>query len=153
MKTGDKIPSCSFEATSHLKGNLDDYRGQWLVVYFYPKDKTPGCTTESQDFSYLYPKFKAVNCEVLGISRDSLNSHESFKSKNQLPFELISDTDESLCQTFDVIKMKNRFGKETRGIERSTFLIDPLGEIKQVWRNVKVKDHAQEVLSTLQSYQ
>lgn len=151
MKLSDKIPSCSFKATNDLQGNLDDYRGQWLILYFYPKDSTPGCTTESQDFSYLYLKFKDLNAEIFGISRDSLKSHENFKAKNQIPFELISDPEEELCQTFDVIKMKNMYGKQVRGIERSTFLIDPSGDIRYIWRKVKVKGHAQEVLDTLES--
>ena len=149
MKPNDKIPSCTFKATNDLQGNLDDYRGQWLILYFYPKDSTPGCTTESQDFSSLYSKFKKLNAEIFGISRDSLKSHENFKAKNQIPFELISDSEEELVQTFDVIKMKNMYGKQVRGIERSTFLVDPSGNIKHIWRKVKVKDHAQDVLDTL----
>lgn len=153
MNTGEKLPALPFAATSNLQGHLDDYRGQWLILYFYPKDATPGCTTEGQNFRDLYPEFEKQNAVIFGVSRDSVKAHEQFKAKQQFPFELISDTDETLCQAFDVIKMKNMFGKQVRGIERSTFLIDPEGTIRHTWHKVKVKDHAQAVLDTLNSLQ
>jgi len=117
-----------------------------MVLYFYPKDHTPGCTTESQNFRDLHQDFHAANCLVFGVSRDSLKSHESFRAKQNLPFPLISDADEALCKLFGVIKMKNLYGKQVRGIERSTFLIDAEGRLVQEWRGVKVAGHAAEVL-------
>lgn len=149
MKTGDKIPSHSFEATNGVCADLKDFSGQWLVLYFYPKDSTPGCTTEGQDFRDAYQAFQALNAVIFGISRDGLKSHENFKAKQQFPFELISDKNETLCQTFDVIKLKNMYGKQVRGIERSTFLINPVGEVVKVWRKVRVKQHVEDVLTTL----
>ena len=120
-----------------------------MVVYFYPKDSTPGCTTEGQGFRDYYAEFQAANTEVFGVSRDSLKSHENFKAKQGFPFELLSDKDEALCQLFDVIKLKKLYGKESLGIERSTFVLDKNGEIAHEWRKVKVAGHAQEVLDTL----
>jgi thioredoxin-dependent peroxiredoxin len=131
--------------------SLSAYQGQYLVLYFYPKDSTPGCTLEGQAFRDNYAKFKDLNTEILGVSRDSLKSHENFKCKQEFPFELISDADESLCAAFDVIKMKNMYGKQVRGIERSTFLIDPEGKVVKEWRKVSVKGHCDEVLATLQA--
>jgi thioredoxin-dependent peroxiredoxin len=153
MKLGDKVTALQFSATNGLQTDLSDYRGKWLILYFYPKDATPGCTTEGQDFRDAYPSIQALNAEVFGISRDSLKSHENFKGKQQFPFELISDQDETLCQKFAVIKMKPMYGKQVRGIERSTFLIDPLGILKQEWRKVNVKGHVAEVIKTLQALQ
>lgn len=153
MNIGDKIPSNSFDTTKDLQSNFEQYRGKWLIVYFYPKDSTPGCTLEGQDFRDAYPKLQALNAEVLGISRDSLKSHENFKGKQSLPFELISDKDEALCQLFDVIKMKSMYGKQVRGIERSTFLFDPQGVLKQQWRKVTVKGHVAEVIATIKNLQ
>jgi len=127
--------------------------GSMFVLYFYPKDSTPGCTTETGDFRDLYPQFLAANCQVFGISRDSLKSHENFKAKLQLPFELISDPDEVACEAFGVMKLKNMYGKQVRGIERSTFVINAAGEILKEWRGVKVPNHAAEVLSFVQSQQ
>ena len=123
----------------------------WLILYFYPKDSTPGCTLEGQEFRDKYPEFKNLNAEILGISRDSLKSHENFKAKQSFPFELISDNNEALCELFDVIKMKSMYGKQVRGIERSTFLIDPAGKIRHGWRKVSVKGHVEDVLNTLKS--
>jgi peroxiredoxin Q/BCP len=140
---------CQFVATNQLKGSLADYQGKWVVLYFYPKDATPGCTQEGQDFRDLYSQFKMINCEVFGISRDSLNAHHKFKEKESFPFELISDADEDMCQAFNVIKEKNMYGKKVFGIERSTFIIDPQGKIAHEWRGVKVPGHVQEVLDTL----
>lgn len=128
-----------------------DYKGKRLVLYFYPKDNTPGCTTESIAFRDLYPQFQAANAEIVGISRDSLRSHESFKAKLDLPFGLVSDPDEVLCSLFDVMKNKMMYGKQVRGIERSTFLIDGSGKLVKEWRGVKVPDHATAVLEALQA--
>ncbi|KTC65712.1 bacterioferritin comigratory protein (plasmid) [Legionella adelaidensis] len=141
--------SQKFLATSGIEKSLEDYRGHWVILYFYPKDSTPGCTLEGQGFRDNYEAFKKHNAVILGVSRDSLKSHENFKSKQQFPFELISDKEETLCQNFDVIKMKSMYGKQVRGIERSTFLIDPQGSIQKEWRKVSVKGHAEEVLNTL----
>jgi peroxiredoxin Q/BCP len=153
MNIGEHVASCSFNATNNLQKNLDDYRGKWLILYFYPKDATSGCTLEGQDFRENYTAFLACNAVVMGVSRDSLKSHENFKAKQQFPFELISDEDEHLCQLFDVIKMKSMYGKQFLGIERSTFIIDPEGVVKHVWRKVRVNGHVADVLSTLTSLQ
>lgn len=120
--------------------------GKKVVLYFYPRDSTPGCTTEAQQFRDLSPQFKAAGCEIFGISRDSLKSHQNFKAKQELPFELLSDGDETTCALFGVIKMKNMYGKQVRGIERSTFVLDAAGVLRREWRGVKVPGHAQEVL-------
>ncbi len=149
MNVGDKVEDFEFNATGNAHGKLSDYEGKWLVLYFYPKDATPGCTTEGQDFRDNYEKFQQLGAEVFGISRDSLRSHENFKAKQDFPFELISDNDETLCELFDVIKMKSMYGKQAMGVERSTFLIDPDGILRAQWRKVKVKGHVEEVLSTL----
>lgn len=133
-------------ATSDTEVQLKALRGKQVVIYFYPKDSTPGCTTESIDFTTLYPRFKRANTVIFGISRDSIASHEKFKAKYSMPFELISDADEKLCQYFDVIKEKNMYGRKVMGIERSTFLIDADGKLQQEWRKVKVKEHAEAVL-------
>lgn len=149
MNIGDKLPEINFQATSEISGKLSDYLGKWLILYFYPKDSTPGCTTEGCDFRDNYNQLQSKSAVVFGISRDKISSHERFKSKQEFPFELISDADESICNTFDVIKMKNMYGRQVRGIERSTFLIDPNGEIKFAWRKVKVPGHVVEVQSKL----
>lgn len=133
--------------TSGKTFNLADYRGKNLVLYFYPKDNTPGCTTEGMQFRDLHPQFQAANTEIFGISRDSLKSHENFKDKLGMPFELISDPDETLCTMFDVMKMKNMYGKQVRGVERSTFVIDGAGKVVKEWRGVKVPAHVDEVLA------
>jgi peroxiredoxin Q/BCP len=130
---------------------LSDHRGQKVVLYFYPKDNTPGCTTEGADFRDAWEAFRAADAIVVGVSRDSLKSHENFKTKMSFPFELVSDADEALCGQFDVIKMKNMYGKQVRGIERSTFLIDGTGRLVREWRKVKVAGHAQEVLEAVQA--
>ena len=141
-----RIPDFTLPATGGHTFTLSAQRGTPLVLYFYPKDSTPGCTTEAQQFRDLYPAFLAAGCSVLGVSRDSLRSHESFKAKQSLPFELLADTDERLCRQFDVIRMKKLYGKEVRGVERSTFVIDRDGVLRREWRGVKVPDHAREVL-------
>jgi thioredoxin-dependent peroxiredoxin len=151
IQLGDNVPDMSAAVTSDGTTNLKDYKGKYLVLYFYPKDSTPGCTLEGQAFRDNYTKFKALNAEIAGVSRDSLKSHENFKCKQEFPFELISDADESLCNAFDVIKMKNMYGKQVRGIERSTFLIDPEGKVVKKWRKVSVKGHCEEVLQALES--
>lgn len=148
MNLGDHVSLCQFNATNNIS-NWDDYRGKWVILYFYPKDATSGCTREGQDFRDHYAEFLALNTAVLGVSRDSLKSHENFKAKQQFPFELISDADEYLCQQFDVIKMKSMYGKQVRGIERSTFIIDPKGKIQFVWRKVRVDGHVVNVLEKL----
>jgi peroxiredoxin Q/BCP len=131
--------------------SLSGLKGRKLVLYFYPKDNTPGCTTEGLQFRDLYPKFTKAGAEVIGVSRDSLRSHDNFKAKLELPFPLISDADEALCTLFDVIKMKKMYGKEVRGIERSTFLIDADGVLRQAWRGIKVPGHVDDVLSAVQA--
>ncbi|RQS06805.1 peroxiredoxin [Burkholderia sp. Bp9002] len=131
--------------------SLADLRGKKLVLYFYPKDNTPGCTTEGLQFRDLYPKFKKAGAEIVGVSRDSLRSHDNFKAKLELPFALVSDGDEALCTLFDVIKMKKMYGKEVRGIERSTFLIDADGVLRQAWRGIKVPGHVEDVLKAVQA--
>ena len=141
------IPDFSLPATSNTVFRLSEKTGKVVVIYFYPKDSTPGCTTESQQFRDLHEAFAAVNAEILGISRDSLKSHENFKSKQALPFELGSDADEAVCNLFDVMKLKNMYGKQVRGIERSTFVIDGGGVLRREWRGVKVPGHAEEVLN------
>ncbi len=141
-------PAPEFEApaTGGTSFKLSKHRGRPLVLYFYPKDSTPGCTTEGQDFRELHPMFQALECDIFGVSRDSMKSHENFKAKLELPFELISDPDEKVCELFGVMKMKNMYGKQVRGIERSTFVIDAKGRIAREWRGVKVPEHAQQVL-------
>ena len=133
-------------ATGGEAFGLSDARGKTLVLYFYPKDSTPGCTTEAQQFRDLHPEFVAAGCLVVGVSRDSLKSHENFRTKQNLPFALLSDGEEVLCQQFSVIKEKKLYGKLVRGIERSTFVIDGKGILRRAWRGVKVPDHAREVL-------
>ena len=140
------VPDFTLPATGGTSFTLSSVRGKSLVIYFYPKDNTPGCTTESQHFRDLYPEFQKAGCEVVGISRDSIKSHENFKAKFTLPFALLSDAEETACQQFGVIKMKKLYGKEVRGIERSTFVIDAAGVVRKEIRGVKVPGHAQAVL-------
>jgi peroxiredoxin Q/BCP len=145
LEAGTMIADFNAEGTSGpvTRSSLE---GRTVVIYFYPKDNTPGCTNEAADFRDLHAEFVAANAVVLGVSRDSLRSHQNFRAKLELPFDLIADVDESLCTAFDVIKMKNMYGKQVRGIERSTFLIDRTGVVARVWRGVKVAGHAQQVL-------
>jgi len=135
------------------KATLADHAGRWLVLYFYPKDSTPGCTTEGLDFSALLPQFQALGADVLGVSRDSVKSHDTFCARQGFAFALVSDGDEALCRAFDVIREKNMYGRTVLGIERSTFLIDPDGRIAAQWRKVRVPGHAQAVLEALQAAQ
>jgi peroxiredoxin Q/BCP len=146
---GKPIPNFLFNATSDLTQNLYDVKNKFIVLYFYPKDNTAGCTLEAEDFNTKLKQFAAQDCLVLGVSRDSLASHEKFKSKLNLKFELISDKDEQLCQLFDVIKEKNMYGKKCFGIERSTFLIGKKHILLHEWRKVKVPGHVDDVLATV----
>ena len=150
IDTGDRIIDLPITLGKGGSASLADYRGQWLVLYFYPKDNTPGCTTEGLDFNALYPQFRRTRAEALGVSRDSVKSHASFCARHGFAFDLVSDTDEALCRAFGVIREKNMYGKKVMGIERSTFLIDPEGRVVESWRGVKVADHAQAVLAALQ---
>ncbi len=140
-------PNFELKATGEKTFHLSEQLGKNIVIYFYPKDNTPGCTDESLQFRDLYTEFQNVNCIIVGISRDSIKSHENFKEKLSLPFDLLSDADESVCELYGVIKMKNMYGKQVRGIERSTFVIDTNGIVRKEWRGVKVPNHAEEVLS------
>mgnify|MGYP001816544727 FL=1 len=139
------------EATGNQKIRLKDLRGKNVVIYFYPKDSTPGCTTEGRDFSALHARFKRANTVIFGVSRDSLVSHEKFKEKQGFKFDLISDPDEKLCKKFDVIHEKSLYGRKFMGVVRSTFLIDADGKLRQEWRKVKVAGHAEEVLEAAKS--
>ena len=144
--TGLKVPDFSAPSTGGKPFRLSAASGAALVLYFYPRDNTPGCTEEGRQFAALYGEFQKTGCAIYGVSRDNLRSHESFKSKLAFPFELLSDEDEQLCNMFGVIKMKNMYGKKVRGIERSTFVIDASGRMRREWRGVKVPGHASEVL-------
>ena len=146
---GNPVPDFEIPSTGDKAVKLSDYQGKYLVIYFYPKDNTPGCTQEGQSFRDNIEKFTALNAVIVGVSRDSVRVHEGFKCKQEFPFDLLSDTDEKLCELFDVIKMKNRYGKQVRGIERSTFLVNPQGLLVGEWRKVKVKDHCEQVLQAL----
>ena len=139
------------EATGNKTIQLKSLRGKKVVIYFYPKDATPGCTTEGQNFRDLYAKFRRQNAVIFGVSRDSIASHEKFKEKQKFPFDLISDPDEKICKQFDVIREKTLYGRKFMGVERSTFLIDENGKLRQEWRKVKVKGHAEEVLDAVKN--
>jgi peroxiredoxin Q/BCP len=149
LTLGRTVPNFELPATGDKTVTLEDFKGKRLLLYFYPKDNTPGCTQEGQAFRDNHQAFTEMNVAILGVSRDSVKMHEGFKSKQAFPFDLISDADETLCQMFDVIKMKNMYGKQVRGIERSTFLIDENGVLVHEWRKVKVKDHVAELLAYL----
>lgn len=149
---GHPVPDFQVPATGGKTVSLADYRGKKVVLYFYPKDNTPGCTQEGIAFRDNAEQFEQLNAVILGVSRDSVKMHEGFKCKQSFPFELLSDQDEALCQSFDVIKMKNMYGKQVRGIERSTFLIDENGVLIKEWRKVQVKTHVAEVLAFLQAH-
>ena len=145
------VADFSCESTGDKRVRLKDFRGQNVVLYFYPKDNTPGCTTEGQDFRDLHNKFKRQKTVIFGVSRDSIASHESFKAKQSFPFDLLSDPDENICRNFDVIQEKTLYGRKFLGIERSTFLIDREGKLRQEWRKLKVKGHAAEVLEAVKA--
>jgi peroxiredoxin Q/BCP len=144
-----KVPDFKAASTGEKTFKLTDCKGKNLVVYFYPKDNTSGCTREGQDFRDNYSKFKRNKAIVVGVSRDSLKSHENFKAKQEFPFDLLSDQDEALCTLFDVIKEKNMYGRKVMGIERSTFLIDSHGKLRKDWRKVKVDGHVEDVLDAV----
>ena len=147
---GQPVPDFQLPATGDKTLSLADFKGKKLVLYFYPKDNTPGCTLEGQAFRDHMQEFDNLNAVIVGVSRDSVKVHEGFKCKQNFPFDLLSDQDETLCQLFDVIKMKNMYGKQVRGIERSTFLLDENAVLIHEWRKVKVKTHVEEVLQVLQ---
>jgi thioredoxin-dependent peroxiredoxin len=146
---GKKVPAFKADATGEQVFRLADAKGKNLVIYFYPKDATPGCTLEGQNFRDNHAKFKRNKTLVIGVSRDSISSHEKFKAKQEFPFELLSDPDETLCKLFGVIKEKNMYGRKVMGIERSTFLVGPDGKLRREWRKVKVAGHVDEVLEAV----
>ncbi|HZF23934.1 MAG TPA: peroxiredoxin [Burkholderiales bacterium] len=148
---GLKVPDFEIASTGNRTFKLSEELGSPLVLYFYPKDNTPGCTTEGQEFRDLHGEFTRRGCAVYGVSRDSIKSHEGFKSKMSFPFELLSDPDEKACNLFGVMKMKNMYGKKVRGVERSTFVIDPEGVVRREWRGLRVPGHAREVLEFVKS--
>ncbi len=151
IEINQPAPDFTLPATGGKTFTLSEHKGKNIVLYFYPKDSTPGCTTEGQNFRDAMPQFEQANCEIYGISRDSMRRHENFKSKQNFNFELLSDEDETVCKRYDVIKLKKLYGKEYMGIERSTFLIDAEGIVRQIWRKVKVKGHVDEVLAAVQN--
>lgn len=151
VKIDQSVPDVEGSVATGKSIKLSDLKGKNVVVYFYPKDNTPGCTTESCDFRDNHKLFTKQDTVILGVSRDSLRSHENFQKKYDLPFDLIADEDETICKQFDVIKMKNRYGKQVRGIERSTFLIDKKGILRKEWRNVKVDGHVDEILQAVKA--
>ena len=152
IDVGDPVPQqLPLSLSSGTTATLAQYAGRWLVLYFYPKDSTPGCTTEGLDFNALLPSFTGLGATVLGVSRDSVKSHQNFCARQGFAFDLVSDADEALCTAFGVIKEKNMYGRKVMGIERSTFLVDPTGVIARSWRPVKVAGHAQSVLDALKA--
>ena len=153
MKIGIKAPKFDLKSTGKISFSLKDYLGKYVILYFYPKDDTPGCTFEANDFNKLLPQFKKLNCEVFGVSKDNLKSHDKFKDKYKLKFDLLSDEELTVLKKFKVWAKKKFMGREFMGILRTTFLIDKKGKILKIWENVKVKDHAKEVLETLKEIQ
>jgi len=151
VKIGKKVPDIELSATSNKSIKFSDFIGKNIVLYFYPKASTPGCTQEGKDFAEAIHKFRRQSAVILGASRDSVKAQQNFKDKQEFPFELLSDQEEALCAAFDVIKMKNMYGKKVRGIERSTFIIDRKGTLRQEWRGVKVKGHVEEVLDAVKA--
>ena len=151
MKVNSKAPSFSLPSTSKNKYSLADSLGKYIILYFYPKDDTPGCTIETNDFNKLLPKFKKLNCEIFGISKDNLKSHGKFRDKYKIKFDLLADEEIKVLKKYKVWAKKKFMGREFMGIVRTTYLIDKKGKIIKIWNNVKVKDHAQEVLETLQN--
>lgn len=150
VSIGKKVKDICLPATGDQELCLSSFKGKHLILYFYPKDNTPGCTQEGQDFRDMYDKFQEAGAEILGVSRDSIKSHENFKAKYDFHFDLLSDKDEKICRQFDVIREKKLYGRTYMGVERSSFLIDKDGILRQEWRGVKVKGHAEEVFSALQ---
>ena len=151
IKENTKAPNFKLSSTSKKDYSLKDSIGNYVIIYFYPKDDTPGCTTETNDFNKLLPKFKKLNCEILGISKDNLNSHEKFKNKYKIKFDLLADEEKKVLKKYKVWAKKKFMGREFLGIVRTTFLIDKKGKILKIWNNVKVNGHAQEVLETLEN--
>ena len=151
MKIGSKIPKLKLPATGGQDIDLSSFKGKALVVYFYPKDNTPGCTQEGIDFRDLHKDFRKAGAEIVGISRDSVRSHENFAAKYKFPFALLSDGDEAACKAFDAIREKSLYGRKYMGIDRSTFLFDAAGVLRREWRGVKVKEHAAEVLAAVKA--
>ena len=151
MKVNSKAPIFSLPSTSNNEYSLKDSLGKYIVLYFYPKDDTPGCTIETNDFNKLLTKFKKLNCEILGISKDNLRSHDKFRDKYKIKFDLLADEEIKVLKKYKVWAKKKFMGREFMGIIRTTFLIDKKGKIIKIWNNVKVKDHAKEVLETLQN--
>lgn len=149
VSVGKRVKNFTLPATGEQNLSLNDFEGRKLIIYFYPKDNTPGCTREGQDFRDLYTRFVAMGTDVVGVSRDSVRTHENFKAKHDFPFHLLSDKDEALCKQFDVIKEKKLYGRTYMGIERSTFLLGPDGVLLEEWRKVKVPGHAQAVLDAV----
>ena len=146
---GKKCPKFSGDATGEISISNKDFEGKNLIIFFYPKDNTPGCTLEGQDFRDNHEEFTKLNAEILGVSRDSIKSHENFKDKQGFPFQLLSDPDEVMCKSFDVMREKSMYGKKYIGVDRSTFLINSKGIVEKEWRSVKVKGHVMEVLQAL----
>lgn len=151
VAVGKAVPPFSLPATGDKQLGLKDFKGKNLILYFYPKDNTPGCTREGQDFRDHYDAFQAANTDIVGVSKDSVKVHENFCAKQSFPFDLISDADETLCKLFDVIKEKNMYGRKYLGIERSTFLIDGEGVLREEWRKVRVPGHVEAVLEAVQT--
>ena len=151
VKLGEKIPDFTAPSTSDSEFSLSEYMGKNIVIYFYPKDNTPGCTKEGEDFRDQFEAFRSNNAIIVGVSRDSVKSHDKFICKYNFPFDLLADEDETVCQLFNVIKEKNMYGRKYMGIERSTFLIDSNGTLIREWRKVKVKGHVEEVLDALKN--
>ncbi len=146
MEVGDKVPHLTAQATSGVTFDTDALKGRPWIIYFYPKDNTPGCTQEGQDFRDHYGEFQTLGYDIFGVSKDSLRTHENFRAKHQFPFELISDPEEVICRAFDVIRLKKNYGREYMGVERSTFIVDAEGVVRHIWRKVRVKGHVAEVL-------
>lgn len=153
LNVGDAAPDIDLPTWPEGTLKLSDYRGQWVIVYFYPKDSTSGCTTESCEFRDALPDFTTANAKIVGVSRDSVKSHSNFITKESLNFPLISDGEEALCKAFDVMQLKQNYGKEYMGVERSTFIINPEGNVAEVWRKVRVKEHVATVLEALKTLQ
>jgi peroxiredoxin Q/BCP len=151
VSVGKRVENFTLPATGDQTLSLSDFNGRNLIIYFYPKDNTPGCTREGQDFRDLYKQFSAANTDILGVSRDSVRTHGNFKAKHEFPFDLLSDGEESLCKQFDVIHEKKLYGRTYMGIERSTFLIDSEGVLQQEWRKIRVPGHAQAVLDAVKT--
>ncbi len=152
VKIGQPVPDMELHATDDQVYKLSDLQGKTVVLYFYPKDSTPGCTTEGQDFRDSYEEFRKLNAEIIGVSRDTLKSHEGFKNKHCLPFDLVSDENEKLCKAYDVLREKNKDGKLYLGIDRSTFIIDKKGILREEFRGVKVDGHIAHLLESLKKY-